>query len=75
MLDLASFILFFWETENRVVLNVQGWIWINVNVGVPQGLIPALLLFLIYRTDEACGLSSNVNLFADDTSCFPWSIM
>ena len=54
---------------------MQVWIWINVNVGVPQGLIPALLLFLIYRTDEACGLSSNANLFADDTSCFPWSIM
>ena len=41
-----------------------------LNVGVPQGFILFLLLFLIYNNDLTEDLSSNAKLFAGDTSLF-----
>ena len=54
--------------KQRVVLNGQNPSWTNVHVGVPQGSILGPLLFLIYINDLPDNLSSNVKLFADDTS-------
>ena len=56
--------------KQRVVLNGQVSTWTSVNAGVPQGSILGPLLFLIYINDLSDNLSSNVKLFADDTSLF-----
>ena len=56
--------------KQRVVLNGQTSSWADVNAGVPQGSILDPLLFSIYINDLADVLSSNANLFADDTSLF-----
>ena len=56
--------------KQRVTLNGQTSFWTEVNAGVPQGSILGPLLFLIYINDLPDGLSSNVKLFADDTSLF-----
>ena len=58
------------ERKQRVVLNGQVSTWKNINAGVPQGSILGPLLFLIYINDLTEGLTTNVKLFADDTSLF-----
>ena len=58
------------ERRQRIVLNGHASTWINVTAGVPQGSILGPLLFLIYINDLSEGLSTNANLFADDTSLF-----
>ena len=58
------------DRKQRDVLNGQNSSWANVEAGVPQGSILGLLLFLIYINDLPDYLSTNVKLFADDTSLF-----
>ena len=58
------------ERKKRVVLNGQVSTWKNVNAGVPQGSILRPFLFLIYINDLTEGVTTNVKLFADDTSLF-----
>ena len=61
------------DRKQRVVLNGQTSSWANVEAGsikVPQGSILGPLPFLIYNNDLPDNLSTNVQLFADDTSVF-----
>ena len=58
------------DQKQRVVLNGQNSSWVNVEAGVPQGSILGPLLFLNYINDLPDNLSTNVKLFADDTSLF-----
>ena len=53
-----------------MVLNEQISSCADVNAGVLQDSILGSLPFLIYINDLTDGLSSNVKLFADDTSLF-----
>ena len=53
----------------RVLLNGQTSKWSQIKAGVPQGWILGPLLFLVYL-DLPEGLTSNVKLFAYDTSIF-----
>ena len=69
--DLLNILIdFLKEKKQRVVLNVQHSKWLNISTGVPQGSILGPLFFLIYINDLSDNLSSNPNLFADDTSLF-----
>ena len=51
-------------------MNGQHSSWANVEAGVPQGSMLGPLLFLIYINDLPDNLSTNVKVFADDTSLF-----
>ena len=54
----------------RVVLNGQSSVRKSVTTVVPQGSVLGLLFFLIYINDLRLGLTTNVKLFADDSSLF-----
>ena len=44
--------------------------WVKLEAGVPQGSVLGPLLFLVYINDLTNNISSNVRLFADDSSLF-----
>ena len=67
---LETLTAFLKDRKQRVVLNGQNSSWANVEAGVPQGSILGPLLFLIYTKDLRDNLSTDVKLFADDTSLF-----
>ena len=56
--------------QQRVALNGQTSLWINVTAGVPQGSLLGPLLFLIYINDLPDEITSSCKIFADDTSLF-----
>ena len=58
------------ERKQGVTLNGQVCTWKNINNGVPQGSILDPLLFLIYISYLAEGLTTNAKLLAYDTSLF-----
>ena len=56
--------------RQRVVINGQASEWTHVLVGVSQGSILELLLFLIYINGTLNELHASVRLFADDISLY-----
>ena len=61
---------FLYRGKQRVVFIGQYLSWANIQAGVPQGSILDPLFFLININDLSGGLTSNLKLFADDTSLF-----
>ena len=61
---------FFSDRFQRVLLNGQTSKWLQIKAGIPQASVLGPLLFLVYINDLPGGLTSNVELFADDTSIF-----
>ena len=58
------------DRKQRVVLNGKESEWLPLHTGVPQGSVLGPLLFLIYINDLTENISSNMRLFADDSSLF-----
>ena len=56
--------------KQKVVLDVQDFLWADVNAQIPQGYILGPVFFLIYINDLTNGLPSNAELFADATLLF-----
>ncbi len=56
--------------KQRVVLNGQESDWEDLKSGVSQGSVLGPLLFLIYINELTDNISSNIKLFADDSSLF-----
>ena len=69
--DLLNILIDFVRNRKQsVVFNGQVSAWASVNAGVTQGSILGTLLFLIYINNLSDNLSSNIKLFADNTSLF-----
>ena len=69
--NLLSFISdYLSDRKQRVVLNGMESSWLPIESGVPQGSVLGPLLFLVYINDLTEGISSNMRLFADDSSLF-----
>ena len=59
---------YLYDRKQRVCLNGVYSNTVTIEHGVPQGSIFGPLLFLIYINDIVSDITSNVKLFADDTS-------
>ena len=58
------------DRYQRVVLNGKESSWKHIQAGVPQGSVLDPLLFLVYINDLTDNISSDMRLFADDSSLF-----
>lgn len=58
------------ERKQRVIQEGFHSSWANTSAGVPQGSVLGPYLFLLYINDIAENISTNIRLFADDTSLF-----
>ena len=67
MLGLQNFLI---NRQQRVLLNGCASEWEYLLSGVPQGSVLGPLLFLVYINDLTDEISSNMRLFADDSSLF-----
>ena len=56
--------------QQRVTIKGESSNWGHIDAGVPQGSVLGPLLFLVYINDITEGISSNIRLFADDTSLY-----
>ena len=54
------------DREMRTIIRDTSSSWCEVTSGVPQGSVLAPIMFQVYINDMAEGLSSYINLFADD---------
>ena len=61
---------YLFNRHQRVVLNGQESDWMTIKAGVPQGSVLGPLLFLVYINDLTDNISSDMRLFADDSSLF-----
>ena len=61
---------FFSERLERVLLNGKNSDWRHISAGVPQDSVLGPLFFLVYSNDLVDNISSDVKLFARDTSLF-----
>ena len=57
-----------YDRKQRVCLNGVYSNTVTMEAGVPQGSILGPFLFLIYNNDIVSDITSNVKIFADDTS-------
>ena len=58
------------QRRQQVVIGAENSEIKYTNAGVPQGSILGPILFLIYINDIVNDISSNIKLFADDTSIY-----
>ena len=58
------------DRHQRVVLNGVQSNWVRLNAGVPQGFVLGPLLFLVYINYLTDNISSNMKLYAGDSSLF-----
>ena len=67
---LALIVSYLSNRQQRVVLNGKTSVWSCISAGVPQESVLGPLFFLVYIDDLVDDISSDVKLFADDTSLF-----
>ena len=67
---LSFFSNYLRNRQQRVVLNGITSDWKDIEAGVPQGSVLGPLLFLVYINDLPDNISSEMRLFADDSSLF-----
>ena len=67
---LAFFENYLVNRQQRVVLNGIESDWMKLEAGVPQGSVLGPLLFLVYINDLTDNITSQMRLFADDSSLF-----
>ena len=61
---------YLFQRKQKVVLNGQESLILDINAGVPQGSILGPLFFLIYINDIIFEVNCSIKLFADDTTIY-----